>query len=217
MEVTAEFELTAENAPAVVELCHRLDGLPLAIELATARLSLFSPQALVERLGNRLDLLKGGRRDAPERQRTLRDTIDWSYELLTVDEQRLFALLSVFSGLTLEAVEGVAGRVDGFGAIDVLDGLDSLVQKSLVRQRDAGVASPRLSMLETIRRFAAERLDDDPQLLRCRAVGARRVLRRLDDAPVREADRGRARRRLAADGRRHREPRRRVALLGCRG
>ena len=164
-EVTAEFGLTVENASAVVELCHRLDGLPLAIELAAARLSLFTPQALVERLGNRLDLLKGGRRDAPERQRTLRDTIDWSYELLTVDEQRLFALLSVFSGLTLEAVEGVAGRVDGFDAVDVLDGLDSLVQKSLVRQRDASVASPRLSMLETIRRFAAERLEGDPHLL----------------------------------------------------
>ena len=163
-EVKAEFELTAENAPAVVELCVRLDGLPLAIELAAARLSLFSPQALVDRLGSGLNLLKGGRRDAPERQRTLRDTISWSYELLTVDEQRLLALFAVFSGATLEAIEGVASRVDGFETIDTLDGFSSLVDKSLVRQTDAAAASPRLSMLETIREFAAERLSDDPEL-----------------------------------------------------
>lgn len=163
--VNADFELTAENAPAVIEICVRLDGLPLAIELATARLSLFSPQGLVERLGNRLDLLKGGRRDAPERQRTLRDTIDWSYELLTIDEQRLLALLAVFSGATLEAVEGVAGRVNHLDGISVLDGLESLVQKSLVRQSDAGGSSARLWMLETIRAFATERLSADAELL----------------------------------------------------
>jgi predicted ATPase len=163
--VSADFALTAENAYAVAELCVRVDGLPLAIELATARLSLFSPQALVERLGSRLDLLKGGRRDAPERQRTLRDTISWSYELLTVDEQRLLALLAVFSGATLEAVEGVASRVQGFEGIETLDGLSSLIDKSLVRQADVGAASRRLSMLETIREFAAERLGDDPELL----------------------------------------------------
>ena len=160
--VQADFALTADNAAAVVELCVRLDGLPLAIELATARLALFSPQALVERLGNRLDLLKGGARDAPERQRALRDTISWSYELLTGDEQRLLALLAVFSGVTLEAAEAVAGHVEGQDAIDVLDGLGSLVNKSLVRQVDAGAAGPRLSMLETIRDFAAERLGEDP-------------------------------------------------------
>ena len=164
-EANAEFVLTAENAPAVVELCVRMDGLPLAIELAAARLSMFSPQALVERLGNRLDLLKGGRRDAPERQRTLRDTISWSYELLSADEQRLLALFSVFSGATLEAVEGVASRVQGFEAIEALDGLSSLIDKSLVRQADASAASPRLSMLDTIREFAAERLADDSELL----------------------------------------------------
>ena len=164
-EVHADFELTAENASAVVELCVRVDGLPLAIELATARLSMFSPQALLERLGNRLDLLKGGRRDAPERQRTLRDTISWSYELLTGDEQRLLALLAVFTGATLEAVEGVAEQVHGFDAIDVLDALGSLIDKSLVRQGDVGATTPRLSMLETIREFAAERLAEDPELL----------------------------------------------------
>ncbi len=164
--VRADFQLTDDNAPAVIELCTRLDGLPLAIELATARLALFSPQALVERLGDRLNLLKGGARDAPERQRALRDTISWSYELLTADEQRLLALLAVFSGATLEAVEAVAGRVQESEGIDVLDGLSSLVHKSLVRQVDAGSTGPRLSMLETIRDFAAERLGEDPDLRR---------------------------------------------------
>jgi predicted ATPase/class 3 adenylate cyclase len=160
----ADFQLTAENAAAVVELCVRLDGLPLAIELATARLALFTPQALVERLGDRLDLLKGGARDAPERQRALRDTIRWSYELLAGDEQRLLALFAVFSGATLEAVEAVAGRVRGFDDVDVLEGISSLVRKSLVRHVDAGATGPRLSMLETIRDFASEQLDEDPDL-----------------------------------------------------
>ena len=162
--VRAEFQLTAENASAVVELCVRLDGLPLAIELATARLALFSPEALVERLVHPLDLLTGGARDAPERQRALRDTINWSYELLPAQEQRLLALLSVFSSSSLEAVEDVTGRVGSLDGMEVLDGVSSLVSKSLVRQADAGTAGPRLSMLETIREFAAERLDADPDL-----------------------------------------------------
>jgi predicted ATPase/class 3 adenylate cyclase len=162
--IRPDFELTAENAAAVRDLCIRLDGLPLAIELATARLALLSPQALVERLGDRLNLLTGGARDAPERQRTLRDTILWSYELLTGAEQRLLALLAVFSGMTLEAVEAVAGRVEGLDGIDVLDALGSLVDKSLLRRVDATVTGPRLSMLESIRSFAAEQLGDDPDL-----------------------------------------------------
>ena len=162
--VRADFELTEDNASSVLEICVRLDGLPLAIELATARLSLFSPHALVERLGNRLDLLKGGARDAPERQRALRDTISWSYDLLSSDEQRLLALLAVFSGATVEAVEAVAGGVEGLDTIGVLDGLASLVDKSLVRQVDDGGGEGRLSMLGTIRDFASERLDDDDHL-----------------------------------------------------
>jgi predicted ATPase/class 3 adenylate cyclase len=163
--VRADFELTAENAEAVVELCIRLDGLPLAIELATARLALFSPLALVDRLNDRLDLLTGGARDAPERQRALRDTISWSYDLLTGDEQRLLALLAVFAGATLEAVEAVAERALGLEATGVLDGLGSLVNKSLVRQADDRCGGTRLSMLETIRAFARERLNDDPGML----------------------------------------------------
>ena len=99
--VKPDFQLTDENARAVVEICVHLDGLPLAIELATARLNVFSPQALAERLGDRLKLLRGGARDLPERQQTLRATIDWSYAILDPGEQRLFECLSVFDGATL--------------------------------------------------------------------------------------------------------------------
>ncbi len=178
--VKPDFELTSGNAPAVVEICLRLDGLPLAIELAAARISLFSPQALLERVGSRLKLLRGGARDLPVRQQTLRDTIDWSYELLDTAEQRLFALLSVFNGCTFEAVEGVAGgikQLDETG-VEVLDGLASLVDKSLIRLADQGTGGPRLSktpdgvlMLETIREYAAERLAGDPEFsaAACRA------------------------------------------------
>src|SRR5688572_6744095 len=163
--VKPDFQVTNENAPAVAEICFRLDGLPLAIELATARLSLFSPQALLERIGNRLKLLRGGARDLPIRQQTLRDTINWSYELLDHGEQRLFALLSVFSDCTLEAVEEVAGGIQNLNGtgMDVLDGVISLVDKSLIRQEDQDSREPRLLMLETIREYAVERLEEDPE------------------------------------------------------
>jgi predicted ATPase len=171
--VRADFRLTEANADAVADICRRLDGLPLAIELATARLNLFSPEALRDRLGSRLRLLRGGARDLPARQQTLRATIEWSYQLLTPSEQRLFELLSVFSGAGLEAVEVVATELDRLtGAqLDVLECLASLVDKSLVRQADAGAEGPRVAMLETIREYAAERLDDRPEL----AATARRA------------------------------------------
>ncbi len=161
--VKPDFKLTDENVAAVAEICVRLDGLPLAIELATARMSLFSPQALLERVSSRLKLLRGGARDLPARQQTLRDTIDWSYELLDPGEKRLFALLSVFSGCTFETVEIVAGGLERLAetGVDVLDGLASLVNKSLIRQVDQGAGEPRFLMLETIREYAAERLEED--------------------------------------------------------
>jgi predicted ATPase/class 3 adenylate cyclase len=164
--VRADFRLTADNADAVADICRRLDGLPLAIELATARLRLFSPDALRDRLGSRLRLLRGGARDLPARQQTLRATIEWSYQLLEPGEQRLFELLSVFSGAGVEAVEEVAAELDRLTGtpVDVLDGLDSLVDKSLLRQVDAAAGEPRLVMLETIREYAADRLDDTPEL-----------------------------------------------------
>jgi predicted ATPase len=163
LAVKPDFQVTNENAPAVAEICFRLDGLPLAIELAAARVRLFSPQALLERVGSRLKLLRGGARDLPLRQQTLRDTIDWSYELLDTDEQRLFALLSVFAGCTFEAVEKVAGGIKYLDGMEAFDGLASLVDKSLIRQTDQGAGETRLLMLETIREYAAERLEQDSE------------------------------------------------------
>ena len=152
------FALTAANAPAVAEVCHRLDGLPLALELAAARTNVLPPAALLTRLERRLPLLTGGARDAPERQRTLRTTIAWSHDLLTPAEQVLFRRLAVFAGgFTLEAAEGVAG--DGE---DVLDRLSSLVEKHLLRAEDETDCEPRFGMLETIREFGIEQVDASP-------------------------------------------------------
>jgi predicted ATPase len=160
--VQPDFSVTNENAPAVAEICWRLDGLPLAIELAAARIRLFTPQALLERLGSRMKFLRGGARDLPARQQTLRDAIDWSYEMLDEGEQRLFELLSVFQGCTIEATETIAGGIELLvdPDMDVLEILSSLVDKSLVRQVSLDSGEPRLLMLETIREFAAEKLEE---------------------------------------------------------
>jgi predicted ATPase/class 3 adenylate cyclase len=155
----AHFSLTEENAPAVAEICARLDGLPLAIELAAARIKLLSPQAICSRLSNPLKFLTGGARDLPERQRTLRGAIAWSHALLDEGEQALFARLSVFSGgCALEAVEAVCDA-EGDLLVDVLEGLSSLVDKSMLRQEVRAEEEPRFVMLETIREYARERLE----------------------------------------------------------
>ena len=165
--VRSDFRLTDDNAAAVAEICRRLDGLPLAIELATARMNLFSPEALRDRLGSKLKVLGSGARDLPERQQTLRATIEWSYQLLGPAEQRLFELLSVFAGSSVEAVEAVAAGLDDAAGteLDVLDGLGSLVDKSLIRQIDTveGDRTPRVVMLETIKVYATDQLDARPQ------------------------------------------------------
>jgi predicted ATPase/class 3 adenylate cyclase len=164
--VRSGFQVTAENAVAVAEITARLDGLPLAIELAASRLNLLTPQALLGRLTERLPLLTGGARDLPERQRTLRGTIEWSYHLLGPDEQRLFARLSVFSGgWTLESAEAVCGP--GVRS-DVLEDLGTLVDASLVRQVEPD-GEPRFTLLETIREYATEQLaarEETPELRR---------------------------------------------------
>ncbi len=151
----ADFELTAFNADAVAELCVRLDGLPLALELAAARIRVLSPRAIVARLGRRLDLLKAESPDAPARHRTLRAAIDWSYELLSAQEQSLFASLGAFvGGFTLDGAEAAAGEI----GLDVIDGVESLLASSLVRAERTAADEPRFGMLETIREYALERL-----------------------------------------------------------
>jgi predicted ATPase/Tfp pilus assembly protein PilF len=156
--VKQDFLVTHANAPAVAEICACVDGLPLAIELASARIKLFSPEALLVRLRHRLTFLTGGPRDQPARQQTLRNTIDWSYNLLAVDEQTLFARLAVFvGGCTLEAAEAV-GNASGDLPLDVLDGLASLLDKSLLREEEGSDSVSRFLMLETIREYALERL-----------------------------------------------------------
>jgi predicted ATPase/DNA-binding SARP family transcriptional activator len=153
-----QFDLTDENAGAVAEICRRLDGLPLALELAAARVKLFAPAALLSRLQDRLTLLAGGGRDAPPRQRTLRDTIQWSYDLLEPEEQRLFRRLTVFAGgCTLEAAETVCAG-DGIEAGDILEHLTLLVEKSLVVVDDRQIEESRYRLLETIRQYGAEQL-----------------------------------------------------------
>ena len=156
--VKHEFALTKENAPAVAAICARLDGLPLAIELAAARIKMLSPSAMLTRLESRLNLLTGGARDLPTRHQTLRNTVDWSYGLLNGAEQTLFRRLSVFTGgCTLEAVEAVCDT-KGDLALDVLEGMASMVDKSLVQQMEQLDKETRFFMLSTIREYALERL-----------------------------------------------------------
>ncbi|MDQ5852092.1 MAG: tetratricopeptide repeat protein, partial [Chloroflexota bacterium] len=156
--VKPDFQVTNTNAPAVAEICARLDGLPLAIELAAARSKLLPPQAMLARLSRRLKLLIGGARDLPARQQTLRRTIDWSYSLLEAPEQTLFARLAVFvGGRTLEAIEAVC-NADGDLATDPFEGVASLLDKSLLQQAAGPEGEPRFVMLETIHEYAWERL-----------------------------------------------------------
>ncbi len=168
-----DFELNAENAQAVAEICARLDGLPLAIELAAARVKVLSLSAMQTRLASRLQLLTGGARDLPQRQQTLRATIDWSYDLLSPAEQKLFRRLSVFvGGSTLEGVEAVCdtkGDLD----LDLLDGTASMVDKSLLQQVEQANGESRFVMLETIREYAREKLEaSKEEALTRRAHGA---------------------------------------------
>ncbi len=163
--VTPTFELTDANAATVAQICRRLDGLPLAIELAAARVKLFSPQALLNRLDRGLQLLAGGTRDLPEQQQTLRDTVVWSYDLLDAAEQALFRRLAVFAGgCTLEAIEAVCGsEAEEQVESSILETVASLVDNSLLVSLSGSSTSqedeePRFTMLETIREYALERL-----------------------------------------------------------
>ena len=157
--VKPDFAVTNENAPAIAGICERVDGLPLAIELAAARIKLFSPQALLSRLETSLTALGSGARDLPGRQQTLRGAIDWSYEMLDENQKRLLNRFSVFArGAHIEQAELVCGPAGEVGG-DVLSGLDDLADHSLLR-RQPDFAEPRLLMLQTIREYAGERLEE---------------------------------------------------------
>jgi predicted ATPase len=158
--VKADFEVTSENASALAEICVHLDGLPLAIELAAARVKLLSPPELLTRLSPTLKVLTGGARDLPKRQQTLRGAIDWSYDLLDEGEKQLFARMAVFrGGRTLEALEAVCNH-DGNLQLDVLDVVQALLNNSLLQQREGSDGEPRFWMLETIHEYAREKLEE---------------------------------------------------------
>ena len=180
--VKPDFAVTNDNAPAVAEICYRLDGLPLAIELAAARIKILPPQALLLRLENRFDVLRGGTRDLPERQQTLRRAIDWSYDLLNDNARKLLRRLSVFAGgWTLEAAEAVC-NVEGDSDTDVLDEMESLLDNSLLTRSDGAYGDMRFNMLETIREYTLVRLMDSGEADRVRRRHAQFYLALVEQA-----------------------------------
>ncbi len=177
-----DIQVTPANARAIAEICVRLDGLPLAIELAAARVKLLPPQTLLTRLGQRLQVLTSGARDAPVRQQTLRNMLAWSYNLLDVEEQRLFRRLCVFvGGCTLEAVEGLYTALGEMPA-DVVDRVASLMDKSLLRQAEQKGEESRLLMLETIREYGLEVLSESSEIENIRRAHTAYYLRLAEDA-----------------------------------
>ena len=179
-----DFQVTPDSIHAIAEICMRLDGLPLAIELAAARSKLLPPQALLTRLAHRLQVLTRGARDAPVRQQTMRNTLAWSYDLLDVEEQRLFRRLSVFAGgCTLEALEGLSTAL-GDTSSDVLDQVASLMDKSLLRQVEQGEEESRLLMLETIREYGLEVLASNGEMENTRREHAHFYLSLAEDAEI---------------------------------
>jgi len=180
--IRSDFHVTTDNAATIAEICLRLDGLPLAIELAAARVKVLSLQALLARLDRRLHVLTGGARDLPERQRTLRRTIAWSYDLLDAPEQQLFRQLSIFvGGCTLEAIEAVCATPHD-EADHVLEGVASLLDKSLLQQTEQEGTEPRLSMLETIREYGLERLQESGETPVCQRTHALYYLALAEEA-----------------------------------
>jgi predicted ATPase/class 3 adenylate cyclase/Tfp pilus assembly protein PilF len=165
--VKADFSLTAENALTITQICQKLDGLPLAIELAATRVNLLSPAKLLARLSDKLKLLTGGAKDLPARQQTLSGAIDWSYDLLDSQEQRLFRCLSIFAGgCTLDSIEEVCNNSTQVGelSIDILEGLTALSHKSLLKQREDKGGEIRFMMLPTIRDYGLKKLASQGEL-----------------------------------------------------
>jgi predicted ATPase/DNA-binding CsgD family transcriptional regulator len=186
--IKPDFTLMQANGRAIAEICVRLDGLPLAIELAAARIRVLPPQALLARLAQRFQVLTGGSRTLPERQQTLRNTIQWSYDLLDEEEQRLFRRLSVFvGGCRLSAAEVVSGAggdaSTGMGGW-VLDGVASLIDKSLLHQTEQEGEEPRFLMLQTVREYGLEMLTATGELETNRAVHAHYFLALAEQAQL---------------------------------
>ena len=180
--VKPDFAITNESAPAVAEICVRLDGLPLPIELAAARIKMLPPKAMLQRLSSRLKLLTGGARDLPERQRTLRGTIEWSFALLEEGEQLLFRRLAVFSGgRTLEAIEAICDA-EGDLPMEAFEGGSSLLDKSLLRQEEGPNGEPRFVMLETIHEFAREKLGESAEAEEIKRLHAQYFLTLAEEA-----------------------------------
>jgi predicted ATPase/DNA-binding CsgD family transcriptional regulator len=199
--VQSDFAITEENAAAIAAICHQVDGLPLAIELAAGRSKLFSPQALLPRLKSRLKLLVGGARDRPLRQQTLRGTIAWSYDLLEEAERRLFRRLAVFvGGCTLEAAEAICNAQGDLG-VDVLDAVAGLVDKNLLQQEAEIDGEPRLLILETIREYAVERLAEsgETEAIQRRHATFFLAVAEQSDLSLRSAEQSTWRRRLEVE------------------
>ena len=200
--VKSDFVVTPENAQAIAELCVRLEGLPLAIELAAARVKLLPPQAMLSRVENRMKLLSGGSRDLPERQRTMHAAISWGFNLLDDEEKRLFCDLSVFrGGFSIEQAEAIA-RETGADDMEVLERLSSLVDKSfLQRDQTSDDVDPRFTQLETIREYGCEQLAEAGRDRDVRAAHARLMadLAEATSEALESATHERALKRLAAD------------------
>jgi predicted ATPase/serine/threonine protein kinase len=191
--VKSDFVLTPENTVAVAEICRRLDGLPLAIELAAARVRMLTPPAMLQRLDSRFELLTGGARDLPPRQQTLWATVQWSYELLTEDEQKLFRRLAVFvNGCTLDAAEAVCNAGADLET-ELLDAMESLVGKSLIQQTHTPDGETRLTMLETIRDYAGRQLTSSPDETLARQAHAAYCIVLAEEGATREEPAERAR------------------------
>ncbi len=189
MAVRPDFTVTTENGAAVAEIVRRLDGLPLAIELAAARIRLLSPAAMAQRLGDRLGLLASGGRDLPERQRTLRGAIDWSHDLLDPEDRRLFARLGVFAGGgPIETAEAVCGIPGDTVSLDVVGGLERLTEQSLVGVGDDVHGDVRFTMLETIREYALDKLAERDETDALRDRHAEAFLAFATEPPLRGTD-----------------------------
>ena len=194
VDLKPDFAITNENAPAVAEICHCLDGLPLAIELAASRIKILTPEAILERLSSRMKLLIGGARDLPARQQAMRSTIAWSHDLLEENERVLFRRLSTFvGGFTLEEAEDI-GNAEGDLELDILDGVTSLVVKSLLRQEEVlpqgEAGEPRFKMLETIREYGFEQLreSEEEEVIRRRHANFFLALAEEGDTELRGKD-----------------------------